>query len=112
MRLLGRAGLDLVDMGGDGGALAGIDTHRLPWSVSRLGARSAYRFAAPAPRTGTESAAAADGELGDFLHLYLANRGIPLTPFHNMALMFPDTTEQDVDAHTEIFAAALAAPHG
>lgn len=39
-------------------------------------------------------------------------RGIPLTPFHNRALMFPDTTEQDVDAHTEIFAAALAAPHG
>ncbi|MFE7234245.1 hypothetical protein ACWCRF_27110 [Streptomyces sp. NPDC002405] len=96
----------------EAGVQAGIDTHRLPWSVSRPGARSEYRFAAPAPRTGTESAAAADAEVEDFPHLYLANRGILLTPFHNMALMCPDTTEQDVDAHTEIFTAALAEPHG
>ncbi|MGQ4418158.1 transaminase [Streptomyces sp. SAS_269] len=145
-RLLGRDDLDLVDMGGVGGTLAGnalsvaatratlehvltdeafarmtglserfeagvragIEAHRLPWSVSRLGARSEYRFTSPAPRTGTESAAAADPELEDFLHLYLANRGILLTPFHNMALMCPDTTERDVDTHTEVFAAALA----
>jgi glutamate-1-semialdehyde 2,1-aminomutase len=76
--------------------------------VSRLGARTEYRFSSPAPRTGTEAAAAGDTELEDFLHLYLANRGILLTPFHNMALMCPDTTEQDVDRHTELFAAALA----
>lgn len=144
-RLLGRADLDLVDMGGVGGTLAGnalsvaamratlehvltdeafermaklserfeagvragIDAHSLPWSVSRLGARTEYRFASPAPRTGTESAAVADTELEDFLHLCLANRGILLTPFHNMALMCPDTTEADVDTHTELFAAAL-----
>ncbi|MFB7576892.1 hypothetical protein [Streptomyces sp. NPDC056165] len=96
----------------EAGVQAGIDTHRLPWSVSRLGARSEYRFAAPAPRTGIESAAAADAEPEDFLHLSPANRGILLTPFHNMALMCPDTTEQDADAHTEIFAAALAVLHG
>lgn len=145
-KLLGRADLDLVDMGGVGGTLAGnalstaatratlehvltdaafsamaklserfeagvragIDAWGLPWSVSRLGARTEYRFADPAPRTGTESAAVADTELEDFLHLYLANRGILLTPFHNMALMCPATTEQDVDRHTEVFAAALA----
>ncbi|WP_333777897.1 transaminase [Streptomyces sp. IBSBF 3136] len=145
-RLLGRADLDLVDMGGVGGTLAGnalsvaamratleqvltdeafahmtklserfeagvlagVEAHRLPWSVSRLGARTEYRFTSPAPRTGTESAAAADPELEDFLHLYLANRGILLTPFHNMALMCPDTTERDVDTHTEVFAAALS----
>lgn len=145
-RLLARGDLDLVDMGGVGGTLAGnalsvaatratlehvltdtafdrmgklcerfeagvragIEAHALPWSVSRLGARTEYRFTAPAPRTGTESAAAADADLEDFLHLYLANRGILLTPFHNMALMCPDTTEQDVDRHTEVFAAALA----
>ncbi|MFJ9117134.1 transaminase [Streptomyces sp. NPDC102394] len=144
-RLLGRTDLDLIDMGGVGGTLAGnalsvaamratlehvltddafahmsklserfeagvragIDAHGLPWTVSRLGARTEYRFASPAPRTGTESAAAADALLEDFLHLYLANRGILLTPFHNMALMCPDTTEQDVDTHTEHFAAAL-----
>lgn len=90
------------------GVQEGIDAHALPWTVSRLGARSEYRFASPAPRTGTESEAAGDPELEDFLHLYLANRGILLTPFHSMALMCPDTTEQDVDTHTRVFADALA----
>jgi glutamate-1-semialdehyde 2,1-aminomutase len=38
--------------------------------------------------------------------LYLANRGILITPFHNMALMCPATTDADVDVHSELFAAA------
>ncbi|GAA2609447.1 aspartate aminotransferase family protein [Dactylosporangium fulvum] len=138
--------LDLVDMGGVGGTLAGnalsvaatratlehvltdaafatmsalasrfadgvqrvIDAHGLPWSVSRLGARVEYRFAAPAPRTGTGSAAAADADLEDYLHVFLANRGILLTPFHNMALMSPVTTEEQVDHHEQVFAEAVA----
>ena len=69
-----------------------IDANRAAWSVSQLGARTEYRFAAPAPRTGSESAAATDDELDEYLHLYLANRGVLITPFHNMALMCPDTT--------------------
>jgi glutamate-1-semialdehyde 2,1-aminomutase len=84
-----------------------IDAHDLPWSVTQLGARAEYRFASPAPRTGSESAAAADKELEDFLHSYLANRGVLITPFHNMALMSPATTEADVDRHTEVFGDAL-----
>ncbi len=145
-RLLGRRDLDLVDMGGVGGTLAGnplsitavcatlrevlrdevfgemsalaerfaagvdgvISRHGLPWSVSRLGARAEYRFTSPAPRTGTEAAAASDPELDDYLHTYLANRGILLTPFHNMALMGPATSPADVDRHTEVFGAAVA----
>jgi glutamate-1-semialdehyde 2,1-aminomutase len=79
----------------------------LPWSVAQLGARSEYRFASPPPRTGSESAAAADTELDDYLHTYLANRGVLITPFHNMALMCPDTTDADVDRHTEAFRAAV-----
>jgi len=79
----------------------------LPWSVAQLGARSEYRFVSPPPRTGTESAAAADSELDDYLHTYLANRGVLITPFHNMALMCPDTTDADVDRHTEAFRAAV-----
>src|SRR5918912_1588964 len=57
-----------------------IDTHGLPWSVVQLGARAEYRFAAPAPRTGSESAAAADEDLDEYLHLYLANRAVLITP--------------------------------
>ncbi|HEX8080585.1 MAG TPA: transaminase [Jatrophihabitans sp.] len=90
------------------GVQASIDEHRLPWSISRLGARAEYRFSSPAPRTGNDSAAAADPELDEYLHLYLANRGVLLTPFHNMALMCPATEVADVDLHTELFAAAVS----
>lgn len=145
-RALARTDLDLIDMGGVGGTLAGnplsiaatratlehvltdgafgqmietatyfaagvrsvIDQHSLPWSLSQLGARAEYRFANPAPRNGTESAASADAELEDLIHLYLLNRGIMLTPFHNMALMSPVTTTADVDLHHGVFEAAIA----
>jgi len=55
---------------------------------------------------GGESAAAGDFELERFLHLYALNRGVLLTPFHNMALVSPATTDSDIDAHTKIFASA------
>ena len=84
-----------------------IDRHALPWSVTRLGARTEYRFTSPAPRSGGESAAADAPELDDLMHLYAANRGILLTPFHNMALMCPATTVADVDRHSEVFEAAV-----
>jgi glutamate-1-semialdehyde 2,1-aminomutase len=144
-RALARTDLDLIDMGGVGGTLAGnplsiaatratlehvltdaafgqmietatyfaagvqsvIDRYSLPWSLSQLGARAEYRFASPTPRNGTESAASADGELEDLIHLYLLNRGIMLTPFHNMALMSPVTTTTDVDLHHGVFEAAI-----
>src|SRR5262249_42970717 len=80
----------------------------LPWTITQLGARAESRFCAPEPRTGSESAAAADLDLDEYLHLYTVNRGILLTPFHNMALMSPATTAAHADAHTEVFAAAVA----
>lgn len=145
-RVLARTDLDLVDMGGVGGTLAGnplsmaaaratleevltpanfeamidlateftdgvqalFDKYDLNWSINQLGARAEYRFAKPYPKTGTDAYHSADGELEDFLHLYLANRGVLLTPFHNMALMCPTTTKADVDRHNEVFEAAIA----
>jgi glutamate-1-semialdehyde 2,1-aminomutase len=144
-RVLERTDLDLVDMGGVGGTLAGnplsvaamratlehvltkdnfeqmidlatyftdgvnglFEKYELPWSINQLGARAEYRFAKPYPITGTEAFESADAELEDFLHLYLANRGILLTPFHNMALMCPTTTKQDVDKHQDVFEEAI-----
>jgi len=144
-RVLARTDLDLVDMGGVGGTLAGnplqvaamratleqvltddafatmidtatvfadgcqriFDRYVLSWSINQLGCRAEYRFAKPYPITGTAAHASADGELEDFLHLYLANRGIMMTPFHNMALMCPTTTIDDVKKHLVVFEAAV-----
>jgi glutamate-1-semialdehyde 2,1-aminomutase len=85
-----------------------LEACRVPWSVVQLGAWAEYRFPAPAPVNGGQSAAAGDDQLDDLLHLYLHNRGVLLTPFHNMALMCPATTAADVDRHTEVFGAAVA----
>ncbi|MGB2875307.1 MAG: aspartate aminotransferase family protein [Gaiellaceae bacterium] len=83
-----------------------IDRHSLPWHVVRLGCRVEYLFRPDPAVTGSEAAAGGDAELDRFIHLYALNRGILLTPFHNMALMSPATTEADVDRHTEVFDAA------
>jgi glutamate-1-semialdehyde 2,1-aminomutase len=83
-----------------------IDTRGLPFHVTRLGCRVEYLFRPERARNGTEAAAGQDDELDPFIHLYLLNRGILMTPFHNMALMSPATTAEDVDRHTEVFAQA------
>lgn len=84
-----------------------LDATGVPWSVSQLGARAEYRFAHPAPRTGTEAAAAGDDQIEEYLHLYLSNRDVLITPFHNMALMCPETSAADVDRHTALFSEAV-----
>ena len=91
------------------GVDAGIARRGLPWHCSRLGARAEYNFAPRPPRNGAEAHAAGDFALERFLHLYALNRQVLLTPFHNMALMSPATTAADVDRHTEVFDAAIAA---
>jgi glutamate-1-semialdehyde 2,1-aminomutase len=85
-----------------------IARHDLPWHVQRLGCRAEYWFGPP-PRDGAAAAAAADEELEGFLHLWSLNRGVLLTPFHNMALFSPHHTESDVDRHTQVFGEAVAA---
>ena len=83
-----------------------IESHGLPWHVVRLGCRVEYLFRAERARNGSEAAAGQDEELDPFIHLFLLNRGILMTPFHNMALMSPATTAEDVDRHTEVFGQA------
>jgi glutamate-1-semialdehyde 2,1-aminomutase len=92
----------------NGGVAQEIAKSGLPWNVQRLGCRAEYTFRAAPPRNGGESAAASDFELERFLHLHALNRGVLLTPFHNMALMCPATSEGDVDQHTTAFAEAIS----
>jgi glutamate-1-semialdehyde 2,1-aminomutase len=88
------------------GVQEAIDEHALPWHVTRLGCRVEYLFRPERPITGSEAAAGADHLLDRLIHLYCLNRGILLTPFHNMALMSPATTDEDVDRHSEVFSEA------
>lgn len=96
----------LADAWADG-VQTGIDRVGAPWHVTRLGARAEYAFSPTPSRTGTEAHDADDFELQQYLHLHALNRGILLTPFHNMALMSPATTREDVDRHTAMFTACL-----
>lgn len=95
MILLGSRWCDGVD--------AAIREFNLPWHCNRLGARGEYVFQPTAPHTGREAADAGDFELEQYIHLRLLNDGFLLTPFHNMALMSPATSEADVDAHSNAF---------
>ena len=80
--------------------------HNLDWSVQQLGCRAEYWFCAP-PVNGAQAAAASDPQLENFMHLWAMNRGVLLTPFHNMALMSPFHKIEDVDKHTQVFNDAL-----
>jgi len=89
------------------GVAKAIAETQLPWHVTRLGCRAEYMFGPKAPVNGTEAHNAMDFELERFMHLYAMNRGILLTPFHNMALMSPQTETEDVDRHTKVFREAV-----
>jgi glutamate-1-semialdehyde 2,1-aminomutase len=74
-----------------------ISTHALDWHVSHVGARVELVCSAIPPRNGSEARAGMDHTLESTVHLYLANRGILLAPFHNMMLVSPVTQAAQVD---------------
>jgi glutamate-1-semialdehyde aminotransferase len=90
------------------GVQAAIDEFGAPWQVTQLGCRAEYSFRSTAPRDGREAADADDFGLQQYLHLHALNRGVLMTPFHNMALMCPATSAADVDRHTVAFREAVA----
>jgi glutamate-1-semialdehyde 2,1-aminomutase len=94
------------------GVMSVIREWDLPWIVKRLGGRVEYWFRSVPPRNGGEAAAAIDAELDRYMHLFALNRRILMTPFHNMALMSPQTSPQDVDVHTQVFSQAVESLFG
>jgi glutamate-1-semialdehyde 2,1-aminomutase len=84
-----------------------IGAHQLPWNVTQLGCRVEYSFLPQAARDGTSAHAGADRELESYLHLYLLNRGVLITPFHNMVLISPATTALDIEQHEHHFEGAV-----
>ncbi|MBJ7313996.1 aspartate aminotransferase family protein [Rugamonas sp. CCM 8940] len=85
------------------GLRAVIARHGLPWCVTQVGARTEFQFAATPPRNGSEAAVMLDGELEQIIHLYLLNRGLLITPFHNMLLVCPQTGGEDVARLLAVF---------
>jgi glutamate-1-semialdehyde 2,1-aminomutase len=94
------------------GVRTAIEEFDLPWNVTRLGCRVEYWFRPAPARSGGEAAAAADPDLDRYMHLFALNRGILMTPFHNMALIAPQATAADIDAHTRVFRQAVQALAG
>ena len=86
-----------------------INEFEIPWQVSQLGCRAEYSFRETAPKTGKEAADADNFKLQQYLHLHAINRGVLMTPFHNMALISPATTLEDVKRHTQHFRDAAKA---
>jgi glutamate-1-semialdehyde 2,1-aminomutase len=90
------------------GVKQAIDQIGLPWVINRLGCRAEYWFCPELPRNGGDAEAAVDSELDRYMHLAAMNRGILMTPFHNMALIAPDVTAADIDYHTKVFREAVS----
>jgi glutamate-1-semialdehyde 2,1-aminomutase len=101
------AGMEALATRWSDGVQGVLDATGMPWHVTRLGCRAEYAFSPGPPRTGAQAAAADDFTLQQYLHLQALNQGVLLTPFHNMALMSPATSEADVDRHTAAFTAAV-----
>lgn len=102
------AGMTELAIGLENDVNALITEYNLPWHVTRLGCRVEYLFGAKRARNGAEAAVAGDFELDQLIHLYMLNRGVLLTPFHNMTLMSPANVADDVQRHREVLSEAIA----
>ena len=86
-----------------------LERHALPWCITRIGARLELQFCATAPTNAKQARAAQNDELEHAIHLFLLNRGVLLTPFHNMMLVCPATSQADLNKLIDVFENCLAA---
>ena len=84
-----------------------LQRHELPWCITRIGARLELQFCESAPLNAKEARASQNEQLEHAIHLFLLNRGVLLTPFHNMMLVCPATSEMDVKRLLEVFEECL-----
>jgi glutamate-1-semialdehyde 2,1-aminomutase len=80
-----------------------IARHGLPWCVTQVGARTEFQFCDTPPTNGTEADRILDGDLEKIIHLFLLNRGILITPFHNMMLVCPQTRPENIERFLQVF---------
>jgi glutamate-1-semialdehyde 2,1-aminomutase len=90
------------------GLRASISRHKLPWCVTQVGARCEFQFGPVPPVNGSQAEALFDSALESLIHLALLNRGVMITPFHNMLLCSPATTQDDVQRLLAAFDEVLA----
>ncbi len=87
---------------------AALRQYAIPWSVTRCGARCELQFMPTLPVTGSEAKSQFDWELIYYTHLYLSNRGILITPFHNMMLIPPMASDADIDRLVSVWGDCMA----
>ena len=80
-----------------------IKSHKLPWNITRLGARLELQFCVETPKNAQEARTAQNDILEGAIHIYLLNRGVLLTPFHNMMLICPETSDDDIERLVDVF---------
>ncbi len=80
-----------------------LKTYKLPWNISRMGARLELQFCENSPSNAQQARLAQNDTIESAIHLYLLNRGVLLTPFHNMMLVCPATTEADINKLVQVF---------
>jgi glutamate-1-semialdehyde 2,1-aminomutase len=71
--------------------------HGVPWHVTRVGARVEFMCCPRPPKNGYEASLTIHQPIDQAIHRYLLNRGVIITPFHNMMLICPATTQKHVD---------------
>ncbi len=79
------------------GIAAAIARQGIDWHVVRVGARVEFMCCPERPRNGGEAARVIHRPIDRAVHHYMLNRGLLITPFHNMLLIAPATTAEDVD---------------
>ncbi len=74
-----------------------INKHSLPWHVTRVGSRVEFMCVEKPPDNGFEASQMIHQPIDQAVHHFMLNRGVVITPFHNMMLICEATTEAQIE---------------